>query len=109
MPATGCSNRLQASYAKRGEAVNGGRLKPCNQQGKQGRMVRLADVARAAGVSTSTASRALSRPDMVAGGGPGGGAPPPPPGGVGGHAPPPGRAPPPPPHGGGRVTTPPHP
>ncbi|MFD8868008.1 LacI family DNA-binding transcriptional regulator [Streptomyces sp. NPDC059590] len=29
-------------------------------------MVRLADVARAAGVSTSTASRALSRPDMVA-------------------------------------------
>ncbi|MER8161448.1 LacI family DNA-binding transcriptional regulator [Streptomyces sp. NPDC094472] len=60
MPATGCSNRLQASYAKRGEAVNGGRLKPCNQQGKQGRMVRLADVARAAGVSTSTASRALS-------------------------------------------------
>ncbi|GAA2431499.1 LacI family DNA-binding transcriptional regulator [Actinomadura vinacea] len=29
-------------------------------------MVRLADVARAAGVSTSTASRALSRPEMVA-------------------------------------------
>ncbi|MGW7756128.1 LacI family DNA-binding transcriptional regulator, partial [Streptomyces violaceusniger] len=75
MSATGCSNRLQASYAKHGEAVNGGRLKPCNQQGKQGRMVRLADVARAAGVSTSTASRALSRPDMVAGGGPGRGYP----------------------------------
>ncbi|MFE9068043.1 LacI family DNA-binding transcriptional regulator, partial [Streptomyces violaceusniger] len=38
-------------------------------------MVRLADVARAAGVSTSTASRALSRPDMVAGGAPARGGP----------------------------------
>lgn len=74
MPRSAVCNRLlqpvvPISYGRRAASgKTGGELLPAGNPGTagEGAVVRLEDVARAAGVSKATASRALSRPDLVA-------------------------------------------